>query len=200
MTLCTCDSQSTSVHLPALHQLVALALHILFPPRLECTFSSCFPHLPFISTLIKHAFNKPLQILTASLNLRIADSFCIRFKEQPFPTQPHVAASTQGQLIAQLNYSTFLDLCKGILSCWYPLRELRRKVLLASNFNCISIDIVLHSFLLFYSTSYLASDAGKPSPLSWLSSLSSAGKSWIPPPSHPHHPQAKQNQPLSFLP
>lgn len=42
------------------------------------------PHLPFISTLIEHAFNKPLEILTARLHLRFADSFCMRFKEQLF--------------------------------------------------------------------------------------------------------------------
>lgn len=42
--------------------------HRLCSPRLRCHLSlRLSPHLPFISTLVEHAFNKSLEILTARL-------------------------------------------------------------------------------------------------------------------------------------
>lgn len=83
---------------------------------------------------------KHLRFSQLRLYLKFAYSFCIRFEEQPFPPS-HTQQLLPRDSSSQLNYSTFLDLDKGILPCWYSPRKLRRKVLLLAS---TSIPILLH--------------------------------------------------------
>lgn len=85
-------------------------------------------HLPFISVLIQHAFNKPPEILPARLYLRRADPFCITFTEQPFLLSSSLLGTSH--LTAQLQRIPFPSPGKHTLLCWDPLRTLRATALL----------------------------------------------------------------------